>query len=436
MKRNKRPQQVVRQIMAIALLATTTISCDPSQNQVISDFADNSRPTDIYVFQGNELFGLRDNRVTNQDFNRVNKIEPILNIGIPSNTVSTPLVIRERARDNDPFDFFLCLATADGTVSKYSIPLGDPIWSYTMSAEVSASVTSSFYENYSDDLFVGDHNGKFVCLRSMDGSVKWSFNTPSGAGIQGAANCSFVNRSTNIRYVVFGGDDGYLYCLNAQTGFNIWKFYTGASITSTPRIYNESLDSDFIVAVGNHAGDFFALDITDGSQIWHTKLPDIILSSADIAYNNDGSGKAKTLFIGCNDQNLYALNPIDGTILWQYATQGAVVSSPYHDNDNRDRTEQLFFGSNDGFMYSLNGATGALNWKKDMQAGAIRSSPVFVNDAPFVDALYVSTTNGVFSLDATTGDIQTQFLNPNEGNNLSSPMINYLETPVYPSLIR
>lgn len=68
-----------------------------------------------------------------------------------------------------------------------------------------------------------------------------------------------------------------------------------------------------------------------------------------------------------------------------------------------------------------------------MQAGPIRSSPVMVN---YIGALYVSTTNGVFSLDATTGDIQTQFLNPNEGNNLSSPMIiDYPSIPLYPSLI-
>lgn len=362
MKRTNIPQYGVQKIVAFAFLLIINLSCDPSQNQVISDFADNSRPTDIYVFQGNELFGLRDNRGKNQDFNRVNKIEPFLNIGIPSNTVSTPSVIREG--DFGFFDSFLCIATADGTVSKYSIPLDDPMWSYTMGAGVSASVTSSFYQSNTDDLFVGDHNGKFVCLRSMNGSVKWSFNTPSGAGIQGAANCSGVNTSNNIRYVVFGADDGYLYCFNAQTGFNIWKFYTGASISSRPRIYRESLDSDFIVAVGNHAGDFFALDITDGSQIWHSKLPDIILSSSGIANILDGSDSAKTLFIGCNDQNLYALNPYNGTILWQYATQGAVVSSPFYDYDDSDiNAGQLFFGSNDGFIYYLDGATGALNWK-------------------------------------------------------------------------
>lgn len=77
---------------------------------------------------------------------------------------------------------------------------------------------------------------------------------------------------------------------------------------------------------------------------------------------------AGTVYIGCYDNNLYALNAADGEFKWKYAADGGIVSRPAAFDD------MIFFGCDDNRLHVVNLRTGKLNWSY-FADGPIRSSP-------------------------------------------------------------
>ncbi len=64
-----------------------------------------------------------------------------------------------------------------------------------------------------------------------------------------------------------------------------------------------------------------------------------------------------SLFVGCDDNKLYALDPASGAVKWEFKTGGPVASSPAV-------TEGLvYIGSYDGAFYAIDAATGQERWK-------------------------------------------------------------------------
>lgn len=92
---------------------------------------------------------------------------------------------------------------------------------------------------------------------------------------------------------------------------------------------------------------------------WRFRCEDEVRSSARIA---DG-----VVYIGCYDNNLYALKAEDGEFLWKFPTQGGIASTPFVDDD------LIFLGSEDSNLYAISRETGEMAWKAPTQ-GSIRSS--------------------------------------------------------------
>jgi outer membrane protein assembly factor BamB len=112
------------------------------------------------------------------------------------------------------------------------------------------------------------------------------------------------------------------------------------------------------------------------------------------------------VYVGSNDNGVYALDALTGAYLWSFATQGPVQSSPAVAN------EVVYVGSGTT-VYALNAATGSLpHWTYN--AGTAVSSPVV---APSIDgdAVYFSGgTGGVLNaLEAKTGAYQWNY-NPGD----------------------
>ena len=60
-------------------------------------------------------------------------------------------------------------------------------------------------------------------------------------------------------------------------------------------------------------------------------------------------GPDGTVYVGSWDNKLYAINPTDGTKLWDFNTSSNVTASPAIGSDGR-----IYFGSKDYFFYALN----------------------------------------------------------------------------------
>lgn len=125
--------------------------------------------------------------------------------------------------------------------------------------------------------------------------------------------------------------------------------------------------------------------VGDGlKSIWEFQCEDEIRGGLSLA--------DKTLYLGCYDNNVYALNAETGAFLWKYPTEGGVVSRPAIYEDN------LYFGSEDFRLHAVFGRNGRLNWTYYTK-GPIRSSPFIAEGHIFIG----SDDGYVHAVNATTG---------------------------------
>jgi len=114
--------------------------------------------------------------------------------------------------------------------------------------------------------------------------------------------------------------------------------------------------------------------------LWTFKCEDEIRSTP-LNYKN-------SIYIGCYDNNLYAINAADGKFVWKYPTEGGIVSKPSAYEDN------IYFGSEDSRMYVVSARSGKVVWTY-FTDGPVRSSVRIAEGHVFVgsDDQYLHAVN-------------------------------------------
>jgi len=219
-------------------------------------------------------------------------------------------------------------------------PEKDPDWEIETGGAIWSSPT--IYEN---QLLFGNDLGSFYSINIKDKSTTWTFECDgaihSKAGVTDHGIC-------------FGSDDGYLYMIESGTGKLKWKVDVGNA--ASPRIgpAKEGSKYDFLCSSPTIEGDM--------------------------------------IYIGSKDSILYAINVDNGSILWEYKTEGIIRSTPAVDKGI------VYFGSWDHYMYALDRENGSLVWKYDAGLG-IQSSPLVVDDM----VVFGSRAASVFAVNKETG---------------------------------
>jgi serine/threonine protein kinase len=114
--------------------------------------------------------------------------------------------------------------------------------------------------------------------------------------------------------------------------------------------------------------------------LWKFKCEDEIRSTP-LYYQN-------SIFIGCYDNNLYALNAGDGEFQWKYPTEGGIVSKPVAFEDN------IYFGSEDHRLHVVGARSGKVVWTYYTD-GPVRSSVRIAEGHAFIgsDDQYLHAVN-------------------------------------------
>jgi uncharacterized repeat protein (TIGR03803 family) len=134
-----------------------------------------------------------------------------------------------------------------------------------------------------------------------------------------------------------------------------------------------------IVYVGSDDNYLYALDAGTGAQVWK--------------FHTGGIGSSPAVangivYVGSTDRNLYAINAATGALVWEFATGSLVQSSPAVANG------VVYFGSRDKNMYALDAITGAVLW--DYWTGfQVFNSPIVANGMVY---LAYGTTMSAFHL--------------------------------------
>jgi outer membrane protein assembly factor BamB len=166
-----------------------------------------------------------------------------------------------------------------------------------------------------------------------------------------------------------GADDGRLYALAARTGMPLWELRTGGAIRARPTV------SGGDVFVQSDDGFLYRLEAATGARRWRVRVaaPVKRLSLGQEGSRYDNRASAATLaggrlVLGTDDGHVLALDPANGSKLWDFTAGGSVSSTPAVDSG------RVYFGSFDGHVYGLAAASGTLLWQHDT-GGAVTTAP-------------------------------------------------------------
>jgi outer membrane protein assembly factor BamB len=157
-----------------------------------------------------------------------------------------------------------------------------------------------------------------------------------------------------------------------------WSYPTGNSVNSS-----SAIGSDGTIYIGSNDNYLYAIN-PDGSLEWKYETGGGLESSSP-AIGSDG-----TIYFGSGDNCFYAVNP-NGTLKWKYETGNWIVGSPAIGSGGT-----IYFGSGDNYLYAVN-PNGTLKWKYET-GDHLRSSPTIGNNG----TIYIGS--GDFNFYAMSSD--------------------------------
>lgn len=163
----------------------------------------------------------------------------------------------------------------------------------------------------------------------------------------------------------------------------LWSFKCEDEIRSTPVLHQGAL------FIGCYDNNLYALNAADGKFMWKYAAEGGIVSRP-LVYDNN-------VFFGSEDQRLHVVSARAGKIVWTYYTEGKIYSSP------RIAEGHVFFGSDDQDLHAVNVNTGRAIWKFSTD-GAIHSTPLIANEM-----IYFGTEIGSFYALDFRGEMKWRF---------------------------
>ncbi|RMF78441.1 MAG: protein kinase [Chloroflexi bacterium] len=185
-----------------------------------------------------------------------------------------------------------------------------------------------------------------------------------------------------------------------------WTFKTEDEIRCSPAAYNG------IAYIGSYDTNIWAINIESGEMVWKFATEGGIASSPIVDPAN------KLVLFGSDDKSFYAVDARKGGTkggypIWSYATKGAVKST------GRIAHDHVFFGSDDGFVYALAAASGRFIWEYELSA-PVRCRPYVTNELVIVG----SDEGEVVGL-ALSGERKWTFRT--RGNIIAAPFVDTIE---------
>lgn len=197
------------------------------------------------------------------------------------------------------------IGCSDGNVYALDVQSGTLKWVFETRHRVWATPLV-----VSDTVYVGSMDHHLYALNLSDGTVRWDFEA------DGAFASAPVLRDGTL-YV--GAFDDRFYAIDADSGDERWHFDSENWFWGSPALYDD------VVYMVDVNGNAYAVDAETGEQVWHQSLGVKVRAGPAVA--GDGS----RLFVGSEDGTLYALDAVDGFVMWPSESEGQMLSTPVVD---------------------------------------------------------------------------------------------------------
>jgi eukaryotic-like serine/threonine-protein kinase len=178
-------------------------------------------------------------------------------------------------------------------------------------------------------------------------------------------------------------ENGFLYCLELESGRPVWRYDAGAGMNSMPAVFEGgvllgTLDGR-VLEVGSRGELKWEIEV--GGSVRSTPIPE------------DGY-----VYFGSSDNFVYCVSAEDGSRKWSFDAQSPVEHSLCL------YKKQVFGVSFEGDLFALDSATGKLNWTFRSQGVPV------VFPAADDDKVFLATEFTIYCSDAQSGKLLWKYL--------------------------
>jgi outer membrane protein assembly factor BamB/protein-S-isoprenylcysteine O-methyltransferase Ste14 len=245
---------------------------------------------------------------------------------------------------------------------------------------------------------------RIFCLDAKNkGKLLWEFKTGSHAE---STPCVSEGK------VVFGAGNDGIYCLNAETGKEIWHYTAGngVHIDGTPVIWDGKVYCGSGLSRTHQVNQIFCLNLADKKEVWPAERVEMSCYGAACVY--DGQvfyGLGNSTFSEQRDPvsgYVFCRDAKTGAPAWECQLPNTVIAQPAADKT------YVYVGCYDGNCYAIHrrttsaGKAGTIAWKTPIGAGPIVAGVVAegIPEARISDVIYVAGREGVLTaLDPHSG---------------------------------
>ncbi|HVY76870.1 MAG TPA: PQQ-binding-like beta-propeller repeat protein [Puia sp.] len=291
-------------------------------------------------------------------------------------------------------DSMLYVGSTDQNIYAVNANTGKEVWHYPTN-----STPGFFYSSpvVADGVvYLSGYEQRFYALDAKTGQLKWQRDFPR----------DFQSSPTFDNGTLFtASNDGTLYALNPANGATIWS--TGAAgynsgfdySVSSPAVKNGVVYS-LVNNVAEASSLINELNTADGTA-YHGVYAEFDMPSLKVYWTSPVIDDTVAFFAARD--SLYAVKTGDLMFFnkrWSFGAGGTIYSSPTFDDST------VYVGCNDGYLYAVNKLTGALRWKYNSQSPSVVSSPVVVNGVLFFgcDNRFIALNSGDGTLKWQTAD--------------------------------
>jgi len=133
--------------------------------------------------------------------------------------------------------------------------------------------------------YLGHYGDRLICIDLKKQKIEWTYG-------DNQTEAFFSSPAVNDSFVLIGGRDRYVHCVDRKNGKRVWRFQTRGDVDSSPVICANK------VIVGSNDGRIYILDLETGTERFAYEIGAPISGSAAVC-----KGK---IIIGAEDGVVYA----------------------------------------------------------------------------------------------------------------------------------
>ncbi|UCG68612.1 MAG: PQQ-binding-like beta-propeller repeat protein [Thermoplasmata archaeon] len=244
---------------------------------------------------------------------------------------------------------------SDGNIYALNQSTHELEWSFPTGMEIQSSPAVDW-----PYIYIGSINGNVYCIWANNGTEKWTYESGGSYEIYSSPA---ISKGALFIAAGWTGENGAVFCLDAQTGQEIWIFHPPgwgrySEVYSSPAVHNETvfIHAWYILQWGMRKGTLYALPEQDPNGDGNISLDEVKWSFTTWDYDGGSSPAVADgkVLVGCTERKLHCVNETTGEEIWNFTTGAKIHSSPSVANGI------VYVTSLDGSIYAIGGGGPAI----------------------------------------------------------------------------